>query len=92
MSTQHYADDFERFAHDIINVVLNQGSRSGSAPKWQIEKIAKMLRTGPGVTIWPRDAAEAAQRARDKVRVPVLVLPPKPVVVMPPLVVKFPGQ
>ena len=79
-----YADDFERFAHDIICVVNNQG-RSGSAPHWQIKKIAEMLRTGPGITLWPRDAAEAAQRARDRARVPppIVLKPPGP----PPMVI-----
>lgn len=75
--TSIYRDDFERHAHDIINVVKG-GSWSGSAPQWQIEKIAAMLRVGPGVTVWPRDAAEAAQVARERVlrRPPAVKMPP----------------
>jgi hypothetical protein len=80
----HFRDDFERLAHDIISTVL-QGSRGASVPQWQLEKVADMLRAGPGVTVWPRNAAEAAQAARDRRlrRPPPLKLPVTPFVAAP---------
>ena len=82
-----FRDDFERFAHDIINAVTG---RQFQPSRGQVESIAHMLRCGPGVTIWPRNAAEAAQQARDRfLKRPkaVLLMPPPPKVTLPPRVI-----
>jgi hypothetical protein len=61
-----YRDDFERLAHDIACVVM-YGKIGGEVRQPLMERVAAMLRKGPGITTWPKDHAEACQRARDEV-------------------------
>lgn len=61
MSTHN---DYDRFAVDIIQCVQAAGEHK--ATQYLIERVSQLLQRGPLITTWPRDMAEASQRARDR--------------------------
>lgn len=83
-----FDNDYERFACDIIQVVLDSGNYKPTEAL--IKRVGKMLETGPMITTWPTDLAAAAQRARDRAvaaatRRPELPRLTPPGVIAPPL-------
>lgn len=74
-------NDYEGFALQVIQVILDSGSYKPTEAL--ITKVGKMMEYGPLITVWPRDLAEASQRARDaansRARAPVpLTMPTLP--------------
>jgi hypothetical protein len=82
-----FATDYEAFAQEIIQTVIQSGEYKPTLAL--VQRVGKMLENGPFITVWPVDVAEARQRARDRAhalatRRPELVLPPLPRVLPPP--------
>lgn len=57
-------NDFDRFAVDIIQCVQAAGEHKPT--DYLIRRVSDLLQRGPLITVWPRDQAEASQRARDR--------------------------
>lgn len=57
-------NDFDRLAYDIIRMVTGDQWVADTL----IAKVSARLQHGPQITMWPKDIAEASQRARDAAR------------------------
>jgi hypothetical protein len=57
-------NDYERFAYDLVKFIIDRGGYRATDELCKI--VSEKLMQGPNFTLWPRDAAEANQRARDR--------------------------
>lgn len=57
-------NDYEKFAYDIIQYIVDRAA--GKPTDALCKLVSEKLMHGPNFTHWPRDVAEANQRARDR--------------------------